>query len=49
MCRFVVLAIGMEHVSLSSHNYVSMVFVNSWALAIHYLVVAPHDVWRLLV
>ena len=49
VCRFVVLAIGMDHVSLSSHNYVSNDFVNEWALAIHSLDVAPHDVRRLCI
>ena len=49
LCRFVVLAIGLDHFSLSSHNGFSTVFVNEWALAIHPLVVAPYDLRRLLV
>ena len=49
LCRFVVLAFGMDHFSLSAHNVFSMACVHEWALAIHYLDVAPHDLRPLFV
>ena len=49
VCRCLVLAITMDQFSQSSHKYVPLAFVNEWALAIHSLVVAPHDLRRLLV
>ena len=39
----------MDHFSLSSHNCVSIVFVNEWALAMNDPAVAPHDLRRPLV
>ena len=47
--RCVVLAVGMDHFSPSSQTYDPIVFENEWALAIQSLVVAPHDLRRLLV